>query len=138
MGTSRSNRLPRTKAFKKLAGSLRSPVRDPSVITQFALSAAIDYIPITYASSPLLFAAVEGIEFASLTKEVGFEAALKEFKGYIIKNYIGASISLTLWKSVISRSDPKYMSSPYGRLAEIAFKKTYSSIIKKGAKALEG
>lgn len=138
MGTSRSNIVPSTSAFKKVAGSLRSPVRNPSTVAQLTLSAALDYIPVGYAGSPVVFAAAEGIRFATLAKKEGFESAVKKEAIHIVKNLIAPSVSHELWKAAASRLGPKFASSPYGQLAEKAFKKTVSAIIAKGAEALEG
>lgn len=138
MGTSQANRVPRTKPFKKVAASLRSPVRNPASIAQLTLSAALDYIPSGYAGSPVIFAAAEGIRFAVLVKKEGFESAVRKEAIHITKNFIAPSVSHELWKAAASRLGPEFAGSPYGQLAERAFKKTISSIIAKGAEALEG
>lgn len=138
MGTSHSNRVPRTKPFRKVAGSLRAPVRNPVSIAQLTLSAALNYIPAGYAGSPVVFAAAEGIRFAILVKEEGFESAVRKEAIHITKNLIAPSVSHELWKAAASRLGTEFAGSPYGQLAEKAFKKTISSIIAKGAEALEG
>lgn len=137
MGTSRSNKAPNKKAFRKAANSLKSPVRNTSNIVQLTLLAALDYIPTRYTGSPIVFAAAEGTRFAILVKEKGFKQAVKEEAIHIIKSFIAPSVSYKLWQATASRMDPKFSNSPYGQLAEKAFKKTLSSIITKGSKALE-
>lgn len=137
LGTSQANRVPRTKPFKKVAASLRSPVRNAESVAQLTLSAAMDYIPSGYAGLPLVLAAIEGIRFAVLVTEEGFESAVRKEAIHITKDFIGPSVSHELWKTVASRLGPELAGSPYGQLAEKAFKRTICSIIAKGAEALE-
>jgi len=137
MGTSGSNTVPTTKGFKKVAGSLRAPFRIPANILQFTLSAAIGFIPSGFVGFPVVLAASEGISFVKLTKEKGLESAITIKALEISTNYIVPSVSHELWKVTSNKLGPEFAGSPYGQIAEKAFKKTFSSILSKGVKALE-
>lgn len=136
-GTSGSNTVPRTKGFKKVAGSLSAPTRIPRKIAEFALSAALGFIPSGFVGLPVIYAASEGIRFVQLTKEEGIEAAIKLQAIEITLNYLVPSVSHELWKATATKLGPEFAGSPYGLIAEKAFKKTVSTVLSKGVKALE-
>ena len=71
-----------------------------------------------------------------MSAKEGLEPAIKKEAFQITKNFIAPSVSDGLWKAAASRLDTKLVGSPYGRLAEKAFKKTMSSIMINGAEAL--
>jgi hypothetical protein len=137
MGTSRANRLPKTKTFKKIIGSLKSPFRSPSTITTLTLSAAFDYIPLNYTTSPLLISATEGSKFIDLVEKSGLKETLEKIDIPIDDTLLVSKISHILWNDVAAHLSREHVWSPYGQLTEKAFKKTLSMILNKGNKALE-
>lgn len=137
MGTSHAAKSPSIVRWAKVSGSLMSPVRNAETVLGATLSAVIPWIPSGYAIQPMIVAAVEGMNFALKVKEQGLNQALKSEMIDLPERLVEFSISNSLWRIIISNTPPQFVNTPYGRLAEIAFKKTMSSILVKGIKAME-
>ena len=129
---------PNRKSWKKVAGSIRSPIRNPSTIADATFSVAVQVIPAGFVSAPILYGTYEGIRFVLLVREQGLEKAVEKTAVRISEKYFIPSLSQSLWDLASSKIDTKYVNSPFGKMAEIAFKKTLNSVMIKGVKALEG
>lgn len=136
MGTSQAARIPTTKKFNKVPSSLRSPARNPSTVVDAVVSAAIPMLPGGAVGAPVYYAAYEGMRFIYEVQQHGFEKAVERTAVRISEKYLAPSVAKGLWDVVASNVDPKLANSPYGRLAETAFKKTVSSIVAKGVAAM--
>jgi hypothetical protein len=137
MGTSHAAPSPNTKKWGAVIGSLRNPERMASTVLRATVSAALPLIPAGYLATPALYVAYEGFRFATEVQEKGLEEAVKREAIQISVKYLVPSISNGLWSTVNSKMDPEFANTPFGKLAEIAFKKTMNSILSKGIQALE-
>jgi len=137
MGTSHAVLAPNTRKWEKVVGSLRSPVRNPGVVLDTALSAALPLIPAGFVSVPVGVATYEGLRFAYLVNKKGFDDAVKETSIRVVEKYVAPSVSSSLWNTIAEKADSKFVDSIYGKVAESAFKKTLSSILTKGVQAME-
>lgn len=77
-----------------------------------------------------------GLRFALDVRESGLDSAVKREAIRVSERYVVPSISSGLWDVAVSKMDPKFSNSPFGRLAEAAFKKTMNQVMSKGAEAL--
>lgn len=137
MGTSRASRAPPTRRWNKVIGALKAPERNAQTVLNVTLSAAMSTMPtIMPVSTPIVFGISEGLRFALDVRHRGLEAAVKREAIRMSERYVIPSISDGLWNVASSKMDPKFSNSPFGRLAEIAFKKTMNQIMSKGARAL--
>ena len=137
MGTSRAARAPATRKWNNVIGTLKAPVRNAETIMNVTFSVAMSTMPtIGPLSIPIFFGISEGLRFAIDVRERGLEAAAKREAIHISERYVIPSISAGLWDVVFSKMDPEFSNSPFGRLAELAFKKTMNQVMSKGARAL--
>jgi len=137
MGTSRAANAPTTKKWNKVPSALHSPSRNASTIVDAVVSATIPMVPTSSISTPAFYAAYEGVHFISEVRKHGFDKAVERTAIRVSEKYIAPSIAKGVWDVAASKIDPKFVSSPYGRLAEVAFRRTISSIVSKGIKAME-
>ena len=93
--------------------------------------------PVSPVSTPIFYAASEGIRFALDVKDRGMDYAIKHEAIRVSERFVIPSISDCLWQLVSSKMDLGYAYTPFGRLAELAFKKTMNEIMTKGLQALE-
>jgi hypothetical protein len=138
MGTSHAAKAPPTKKWSNVIASLRSPERNATTIINTTFSVAMGAMKIVYpVSTPIFCAASEGIRFALDVKDRGMDYAIKHEAIRVSERFIIPSISNGLWQLVSSKMDPEYTNSPFGKLAELAFKKTMNEIMTKGLQASE-
>lgn len=138
MGTSHAAKAPTTVRWAKVSGSLRAPERNAGTVLKATLSAVIPWIPYGHTVLPVVAVAAEGIKFALEVKEKGLSEAARSERIRLPERFVAFSISNGLWKIAAASVPPQFINTPYGRLAEIAFKKTLNSILVKGIKAMEG
>jgi hypothetical protein len=138
MGTSHAAKAPTTVRWAKVSGSLRAPERNARTVLGATLSAVIPWIPAGYVVQPVVSVVAGGIRFALEVKEKGLSQAARSEGIHIPERFLAFGISEGLWKIATASVPPQFINTPYGRLAEIAFKKTLSSILVKGIKAMEG
>ena len=137
MGTSRAAKAPSTKKWNNVIGTLKAPERNANTVLNVAFSVAVSTLPtITPVSAPIAFGVSEGLRFALDVRDRGLDVAVKREAIRVAERYVVPSISNELWSVASSKMDPKISNSPFGRLAEVAFKKTMNQIMSKGAKAL--
>lgn len=137
MGTSRAAKAPATRKWNNVIGTLKAPVRNAETVTNVAFSVAMSTLPtISPVSTPIFFGISEGLRFALDVRERGLEEAAKREAIRISERYVIPSISAGLWDIVSTKMDPEFSNSPFGRLAELAFKKTMNQVMSKGARAL--
>lgn len=137
MGTSRAAKAPATRKWNMVIGTLKSPDRTANSVLNTAFSVALTKLPsIAPVSIPAVIGISEGLRFALEVKEKGLNEAAKLEAIRISETYVIPSISDGLWNLVSNRISPELANSPFGRLAEIAFKKTMNQIMSKGAEAL--
>lgn len=136
MGTSQAASLPKTRRMNKIPASLRNPERNASTVVDAVASAAIPALTGGIISEPAICAAIEGVRFAVDAKEHGINEAARNAAVRIAEKYVGPSIAQGLWDVASSQMNPQFANSPYGRLAENAFKKTVSTVISKGVQAM--
>lgn len=137
MGTSRAAKAPATRKWNNVIGTLKAPVRNAETVTNVAFSVAMSTLPtISPVSTPIFFGISEGLRFALDVRERGLEEAAKREAIRISERYVIPSISAGLWDIVSTKMDPEFSNSPFGRLAELAFKKTMNQVMSKGAQAL--
>ncbi len=137
MGTSRAAQAPRTRKWNNVIGTLAAPERSANTVLNVAFSVAITTLPtISPVSAPIVFGVSEGLRFAIDVKERGIERAIARDAIRVSERYVVPSISNGLWEIASSKMDPKFSNSPFGRLAEVAFKKTMNQVMSKGADAL--
>jgi len=137
MGTSRAAKAPATRKWNAVIGSLAAPERNASTVVNMAFSVALNTLPtISPVSAPIVFGVSEGLRFALDVRESGLDSAVKREAIRVSERYVVSSISSGLWDVASSKMDPKFSNSPFGRLAEVAFKKTMNQVMSKGAEAL--
>jgi small nuclear ribonucleoprotein (snRNP)-like protein len=138
MGTSRAAKAPPTRKWNTVIGTLKSPDRTANTVLNTTFSVAMSAIPtIAPVSMPIFIGISEGLRFAIDVKEKGLEEAAKREAIHISETYVIPSISDGLWNLAATRISPQLANSPFGRLAEVAFKKTMNQIMSKGAEVLE-
>jgi hypothetical protein len=137
MGTSRAARAPPTKKWNNVIGTLTAPERNADTVLNVAFSVAVNTLPtISPVSAPIAFGISEGLRFALDVRERGLDSAVTREAIRISERYVVPSISNGLWDIASSKMDPKFSNSPFGRLAEVAFKKTMNQVMSKGTEAL--
>jgi hypothetical protein len=137
MGTSRAMKAPATRKWNNVISALKASERNAETVVNIAFSVAINTIPtINPVSTPIVFGISEGLRFVLDVRDKGLEEALKSEAICVSEQYIIPSISDGLWNIALSKMDPEFSNSPFGRLAELAFKKTMNQIMSKGARAL--
>jgi hypothetical protein len=137
MGTSRAAKAPATRKWNNVIGTLRAPDRNAETVLNVTLSVAMNAMPtIIPVSTPIIFGISEGLRFALDVRDKGLETAAKRETIRISERYVIPSISDGLWNIASSKMDPTFSNSPFGRLAELAFKKTMNQVMSKGARAL--
>lgn len=114
-----------------------SPQRNAGTVLGATLSAVLPWIPAGYTVAPIISAVAQGIKFALLAREKGFSEAAKSQGISFVEKFAAFAVSEGVWKIATASVPPQFINSPYGRIAEIAFKKTMSSILIKGIKAME-
>lgn len=135
MGTSQVARAPPTKKWKKVTSAMLE--RNASSIINTAMKIALPLVPAGHISIPAFYAVSEGIRFAIAVKNRGLERAAKREGIRLAERFVAAGVSDALWHLATSKVDNRLVNSPFGRLAEGAFKKTVNAIVRKGANALE-
>jgi len=137
MGTSRAAKAPPTRKWNAVIGTLKSPDRSASTVVNVAFSVAMSVMPsIAPVSTPIVIGISEGLRFALDVKDKGLEEAAKRETIHISETYVIPSISDGLWSIASNKMGTGFSNSPFGRLAEVAFKKTMNQIMSKGAEAL--
>lgn len=137
MGTSQAARAPTTRKWKNVPASLRNPNRNPATVTNAVLAATGPALMTAgVATNPFFYAAYQGIRFAIDVRQHGLEVAARNTAIRVVDEYVGPSIARGLWDAASSHVDPEIANSPFGKLAETAFKKTMSSVISKGIDAM--
>lgn len=137
MGTSRAAKAPATRKWNAVIGTLKSPERNANAVLNVAFSVALNTLPtISPVSVPIVFGVSEGLRFAIDVREQGLDSAVKREAIRVSEHYVVPSITSGLWDIASSKIDPEYLNSPFGRLAELAFKKTMNQVMSKGAEAL--
>jgi hypothetical protein len=137
MGTSQASPAPNTQSWKKLAGTLRSPIRNASTIVDATFSVASEIIPSGYTGTPLSSSVHEGLKFANSVTTDGINKTAKENSLSVNSKCVAPSISHSLWKIASSKMEQNYVNSPFHKIAEVAFKQTLNSVMLKGVKAME-
>jgi len=137
MGTSHPAPSPSTKKWGAVIGSLKNPERTASTVLRATVSAALPLVPMGYVAAPAVYAAYQCFRFALDVQEKGLQEAIRKESIQISAKYLVPSISNGLWGLAKSKLDPEFANTPFGKLAEIAFKKTMNAILAKGVKALE-
>jgi len=138
MGTSRAARAPPTRKWSNVIASLRSPERNATTIINTTFSVAMSTLElVSPVSVPIFYAASEGLRFALNVRNLGMDDAIRHEAIQVAERFVVPSISNGLWQLVSSKIDPKFANSPFGKLAESAFKKTMNEIMAKGIEALE-
>jgi hypothetical protein len=137
MGTSRAAKAPPTRRWNNVIGTLKAPERNASTVLNLAFSVAVPTLGvISPVSVPIAFGISEGLRFAVDVNEMGFDKAVAREALRVSKHYVVPSVSNELWVLASSKMDPEFSNSAFGRLAEVAFKKTMNQIMLKGADAL--
>lgn len=137
MGTSHAATAPNTVGWIKVSESLKAPQINAGTVVVATLSAVVPWIPPGHIVRPVVAVAAEGIRFAYEVREKGLQEASKSEMISLPKRFVVFGVSDGLWKVAASNVPPEYINTPYGRLAEIAFKKTMSNILLKGIEAME-
>lgn len=137
MGTSRAAKAPPTRKWNNVIGTLKSPERNANTVVNVTFSVAMGVMPsIAPISTPIVFGISEGLRFALDVKDRGLEEAIRREAIHISETYVIPSIADGLWNIASDKMSPGFSNSPFGRLAEIAFKKTMNQIMSMGAEAL--
>jgi hypothetical protein len=137
VGTSHAAPSPNTVKWGAVIGSLKNPERTASTVLRATVSATLPLLPVGYATVPAVYAAFECFKFVNAVQEKGLEEAVKKEALQLSAKYLVPSISNGLWNLVRSKLDPEFINTPFGKLAEVAFKKTMNAILSKGVRALE-
>ena len=137
MGTSHAAKAPTTVKWARVIGSLKSPDLTASTVVRATLYAAVNWIPPGHIAIPVTAAAIKCVRFAIEVKEKGLESVAREEIKHFPEQFVAFGISESLWRIATSNVPQEFVDTPYGKLAETAFKKTISSIMIKGAKAME-
>jgi len=138
MGTSRASRAPPTKKWANVIGTLKSPERNAATVLKTTFSVAMGTLEyVAPVSVPIFWAASEGIRFGLNVRDRGMDYAIKHEAITVTERFIVPSISNGLWRMTASKMGVGFAESPFGKLAELAFKKTMNEIMARGIKALE-
>lgn len=137
MGTSHAAASPNTKKWSAVIGSLKNPERTASTVLGATISATLPLVPVGYISAPAVYAAYECFRFVTSVQERGLEDTIRREAIQISIKYLAPSISNGLWRIAQSKLDPEFTNTPFGKLTEIAFKKSMNAILAKGIRALE-
>jgi len=125
MGTSHAAAAPKRVGWKKVAASIRSPLRNSDTIVEQGFSVIVDVVPDNFIREPVIFAISEGTKFVSAAKDKGLEQAFQSESLQVSEKYPTVSAAHEIWKLASSKADPRTINSPFGMLAEAAFKKTF-------------
>jgi len=136
MGTSQAARAPKTVKWNQVPSALRSPARNASTVVAAVVSATLPRLPGGAVATPAYYAVSEGVRFVKDAREHGLRTAAQTASLRVSEKYVASSVAGGLWNLAVSRMDPRTASTPYARLAEVAFKKTVSAIIVKGEAAM--
>jgi hypothetical protein len=137
VGTSRAAKAPSTRRWNTVILTLKAPERNPESIINLTFSVALSVLPnIHPASAPLVYGISEGLKFVNDVNKNGLEEASKHEAISLTTSFVAPYISQNLWNIVQSKADPAVINTPFGSLAELAFKKTMNQIMAKGADAL--
>jgi hypothetical protein len=137
MGTSRAAQAPPSRKWNNVIGTLKNPDRNANAVLNVAFSVAVNAMSsINPLAAPIAFGVSEGLRFTLDVRDRGIEHAAKQEAVRIAGNYVAPTISNDLWNVAASKMDPSISNSAFGRLAEIAFKKTMTQVMTKGASAL--
>ena len=139
MGTSQAAIAPKTVNWKKrVPSALRSPIRNPITIADAVLSSTLPVlIRDGLISTPLFSLSCESIRFLIAYQSEGLEKATEKSAIRVSSSYVAPSIARGLWDIAQPQIAPEFVNSPYGKIAERAISKTISSIVARGAKAME-
>jgi hypothetical protein len=137
MGTSHAAPAPSTKKWSRVVGSLKNPDRTAKTVFNATISAALPLVPTGYISAPVICAAYEGLRFATEVRKIGLQKTVAREAIWTSEKFLIPSISNGLWDLAKSKLDPEFTNTPFGKLAEAAFKKTLNSVLTKGVQALE-
>jgi len=99
--------------------------------------AAIPLVPAGYATVPAVYCAYECLKFASDVQKEGLEATIKKESIQTSLKFFVPSISNGLWNLTASKLGAEFTNTPFGKLAEVAFKKTINTILTQGIQAFE-
>lgn len=83
----------------------------------------------------MLYGISAGLRFVSEVNRRGISSALTSREIPVNQRYLAPSIANGLWNLASSEMDSESANSPFGRLAEKAFKKTINYLMAKGAPA---
>jgi hypothetical protein len=137
MGTSHAASAPKRKSWDRVASAMRSPIRNASTITDAALNVAFDVIPKGFIGNPIAGGTNAGMKFLSSVEKSGFKETVEKDSIAVSEKFMPSRLSNSLWIKASSQVESKYINTPFGKIAEIAFKKSVSSVVTKGSKALE-
>lgn len=138
MGTSHASPSPNTKTWgARVIGSLKNPERTASTVLSATMSTTLPLVPMGYVAAPAVYAAYECFRFVTDVQQEGLQKAVRKEAIQISTKYFIPSISNGLWSLAQSKLDPEFANTPFGKLAEMAFKKTMNAILSKGIQALE-
>ena len=139
MGTSQAASAPTTKDWTKhVPSALRSPVRNPETIADAVISSTVPLLlPSGIITAPLFVASYETIRFLLDFKSEGLQKATEKSAIRISTSYLAPSIAKGLWDNIQPNIESELANSPYSKLAERAFRKTVTSILRKGSQAME-
>jgi hypothetical protein len=138
MGTSHAAPSPKTKKWgARVIGSLKNPERTASTVLSATISTTLPLVPMGYVTAPVVYAAYECFRFVTDVQQEGLQKAVRKEAIQISTKYLVPSISNGLWSLAQSKLDPEFANTPFGKLAEMAFKKTMNAILSKGVQALE-
>jgi len=139
VGTSQAASAPTTKDWKKhVPSALRSPFRNPETIADAVISSTVPLLlPSGIITTPLFVASYEIIRFLLDFKSEGLQKAAEKSAIRVSTSYLAPSIAKGLWDNIQPNIESEIANSPYSKLAERAFRKTVTSILRKGSQAME-
>jgi hypothetical protein len=132
VGTSHAAPSPTTVKWGAVIGSLKNSDRTASTVLSATVSATLPLLPLGYTTIPAVYAAYESFKFVADVQEKGLEEAVEKRAIQISFEFLIPSVSNGLWKIAAFKMGPEFINTPFGKLAEIAFKKTINSILSKG------
>lgn len=137
MGTSHAASSPNTVKWPAVTGSLRNTQRSATTVLNATLMATLPLLPPGYATIPAVYSAYQCLAFASSVQKEGLESTVKKGAIQLSANFVVPSISNGLWNIVSSKLETELLNTPFGKLAEVAFKKTINTILTSGLSAQE-
>jgi len=137
MGTSHAAASPNTVKWSAVTGSLKNPDRSASTVINATFLATLPLLPAGYVTLPAVYSAYECFKFASGVQKDGLEATVKKEAIQVSVKFLVPSISNGLWNLTASKLGVEFTNTPFGKLAEVAFKKTMNTILSNGIRALE-